>query len=94
VVLSGISFGVLIAAQIISSLGIAIGAQAGLKYETTSILAGVSTGVAAGIAVLMGLGLPKEDCGEAQGAKPCGEDPVHDSTQQSGLGYRCCQGGR
>ncbi|KAK0247030.1 hypothetical protein LTR91_024610 [Friedmanniomyces endolithicus] len=61
---TGISFGVLIAAQIISSLGIAIGAQTGLKYETISILAGVSTGVAAGIAVLTGLGLPEKKIAE------------------------------
>lgn len=58
--LTGFMFAVLVATQIVLCLGIAIGAQTGLTTMTISILAGVNTGVAAGIAVLKGLGLPEK----------------------------------
>ncbi|KAK3678921.1 hypothetical protein LTR78_001374 [Recurvomyces mirabilis] len=58
--LTGFMFALLVAMQIVLCLGIAIGAQTGLTLMTISILAGVNTGVAAGIAVLKGLGLPEK----------------------------------
>ncbi|KAK5107711.1 hypothetical protein LTR62_000733 [Meristemomyces frigidus] len=58
--LTGVLFGILVATQIVLCLGIAIGAQTGVKMLTISILAGVNTGVAASIAVLKGLGLPEK----------------------------------
>jgi hypothetical protein len=60
VLLTALGFGILVATQIVLCLGIAIGAQTGLGKDTISILAGVNTGVAAGIAVLKGLGLPEK----------------------------------
>ncbi|KAK3070899.1 hypothetical protein LTR53_009644 [Teratosphaeriaceae sp. CCFEE 6253] len=59
-VISGFAVGILIAAQIVLCLGIAIGAQLTLTMNEITILAGVNTGVAAGIAVLKGLGLPEK----------------------------------
>ncbi|KAK3059992.1 hypothetical protein LTR53_020252, partial [Teratosphaeriaceae sp. CCFEE 6253] len=59
-VISGFAIGILIAAQIVLCLGIAIGAQLTLTMNEITILAGVNTGVAAGIAVLKGLGLPEK----------------------------------
>lgn len=60
VLFSTLAFFILIAAQIVLCLGIAIGAQTGLTDRTISIMAGVNTGVAASIAVLKGLGLPEK----------------------------------
>jgi hypothetical protein len=57
---TGFLFAVLVATQIVLCLGIAIGAQTGFAMNTISILAGVNTAVAAGIAVLKGLGLPEK----------------------------------
>ncbi|KAK5710134.1 hypothetical protein LTR17_019137 [Elasticomyces elasticus] len=59
-IVSGFAFGILVAAQIILCLGIAIGAQLSLTMNEITILAGVNTGVAASIAVLKGLGMPEK----------------------------------
>jgi len=59
-ILSGLAFALCVLAQIVLCLGIAIGAQVGLSKNAISILAGVNTGVAAGIAVMKGLGLPEK----------------------------------
>lgn len=65
-ILTSFLFGLLIATQIVLCLGITIGAQVGLDMMTISVLAGVNTVVAAGIAALKGLGLPDKKNFERQ----------------------------